>query len=206
MSNFYIACTRFTTETWEQNILYREKYAIPVIYGSSVKIRDTYEKGILMFVAEMNNQTNKILGIGLIRNTLVTDDKTKIYDNFEYNRYIYKGNYWLSREQLITLDPEIVEMLDIILFKGKSNLKRFLGITILTKKLFINWNYELDVLSNKINTVFQRQFNNNNIDEIQLTKTTKTTITTELNEQKIIKTKNTKPNKIKNIELVIDEE
>ena len=153
----YIACTRFSDITWDENISYRNKIKKPVIYGSSVKIRNTYNKGTLIFVAEMNNTTNKIQGIGLIRNTLVTEPH-RIYKNSEYNRFIYDGNYWLSRDQINELDKDIVEILDIILFKGKSHLKRFLGITILTKKLFTNWSYDLDELINKIKTIFLRKF------------------------------------------------
>lgn len=153
----YIACTRFTNITLSENISYKNTINQPVIYGSSVKIKDTYDKGCLIFVAEMNNTTNKIEGIGLIRNTLIPENH-KIYKNSEYNRYIYKGNYWLSREQLINLDEDIVEILDIILFKGKSHLKRFIGITILTKKLFTNWAFDLDDLINKIKNAFLRNF------------------------------------------------
>ena len=154
---YHIACTRFTDETWEENINYRNKNDEKVIYGSSVKIREIYNKGSLLFVAEMNNNQNKIEGIGLIRNLLV-DDRHKIYKNSEYNRFIYRGNYWLSRQQLIDNDEEIVQILDNILFKGKSNLKRFLGITILTKKLFTNWNYDLSDLLKNIKQVFLRTF------------------------------------------------
>ena len=40
-------------------------------------------------------------------------------------------------------ETNIVEILDIILFKGKSHLKRFIGITILTKKLFTNFQHRI---------------------------------------------------------------
>jgi hypothetical protein len=158
----YIACTRFTNDTWDQNIKFREKYEEKVIYGTSVKMRESYEKGCLMFVAEMNNERNKILGIGLIRNSLVDIDKRKIYLNSEYNRYVYRGHYWLSREQLLELEPSIIEIFDNILFKGKSNLKRFLGITVLTKKLFTNWSYEYDDLLKSVKHVFLRTFRTEN--------------------------------------------
>lgn len=157
----YIGCTRFTNQTWQENLDYRAKHNEPLIYGSSVRIRESYNKGALIFVAEMNNTTNKIEGIGLIRNSIVPDIHN-IYRNYEYNRFIYKGNYWLSREQLITFDADIVEILDIILFKGKSNLKRFLGITILTKKLFTNWAFDLDELTNKIKAAFLQHFSKEN--------------------------------------------
>ena len=172
---FYIACTRFTDETWEENINFRNKTGEQVAYASSVKIRNIYSKGCLLFVAEMNNKQNKIEGIGLIRNLISCDKHYRIHKNNEYNRFIYKGKYRLSRQQLIDINPEIVEILDNILFKGKSNLKRFLGITILTKKLFTNWNYELDDLSKYIKNaflcVFIRPSNNLFLEDEQSDKT-----------------------------------
>ncbi len=162
---FHLACTRFNTKTYKENKEFRLKSGEEVLYGPAFKIRNTYSIGSLIFVAEMNNETNKIEGIGLIKNTLVSDKKYKIYENSEYNRYIYRGKYWLSRDQLNILDPEIVEIFDNILFKGKSHLKRMSGITILTKKLFTNWNYELTDLKNKVKCVFTRYFQQEQKDE-----------------------------------------
>jgi hypothetical protein len=159
---FHIACTRFSNDTYKENKEYRKKYNIPVIYGPEFKIRNIYSPGSLLFVAEMNNNTNKIEGIGLIKNVLVTDKKYKMYQNNYYNYYIYRGNYWLSREQLTLLDSEINEILDDILFKGKSNLKRLSGITVLTDRLFTNWNYELKTLKMKIKTAFLTVFKDSN--------------------------------------------
>lgn len=155
---FYIACTRFNNTTYEENIDYRNKHNETVIYGSSFKIRDIYSPGSLIFVAEMNNQTNKIEGIGLIRNYLLADKRYKLYANNEYNRYVYRGSYWMSRAQIELMDAEIVEIFENILFKGKSHLKNRTGITILTDKLFTNWIYELYELKEKVKNVFITQF------------------------------------------------
>jgi len=156
---FYIACTRFNKLTYKENLDYRNKNKEDVIYGAALKIRNIYSAGSLIFVAEMNNETNKIEGIGLIKNSLVSDKRHKIYENNEYNRYIYRGKYWLSRNQIENLDNEIIEILDNILFKGKSHLKFRTGITILTEKLFTHWNYELRTLKNKIKYLFIDYFN-----------------------------------------------
>lgn len=157
---FHLACTRFNCKTYKENTDYRIKNGESVIYGSAFKIRNTYSIGALIFVAEMNNETNKIEGIGLIKNLLVCDKYYDIYSNSDssYNRYIYRGNYWLSREQLDKLDMQITEIFDNILFKGKSHLKRMSGITVLTKKLFTNWNYELCDLKNKVKNAFLNYF------------------------------------------------
>ena len=155
---FYIACTRFNNDTYKENTKYRLKHNIDVIYGSSFKNRNIYEPGSLLFVAEMNNETNKIEGIGLIKNLLVTDKHYKIYENDDYNRYIYRGTYWISRENIELIDKDIIEIFDNILFKGKSHLKRMSGITVLTDKLFTNWNYELRTLKNKVKGLFNEYF------------------------------------------------
>lgn len=155
---FYLACTRFSNQTYQENNDYRIKNNEIAIYGSSFKIRDMYPPGSLIFVIEMNNETNRIEGIGLITNTIVTDKRHKIYKNSDYNRLIYKGKYWISRNHIEELDPEINEIFDLILFKGKSNMKRLSGITILTEKLFTNWDYELHVLKNRVKHIFKTYY------------------------------------------------
>jgi len=152
---FHVACTRFNNKTYQENMDYRAKSGDSVIYGSAFKIRELYSPSSLIFVAEMNNDTNKIEGIGLIKNNLVHEKRHKIYENPEYNRYIYAGQYWLKREQL---DKEIVEILDTVLFKGKSHLKFRTGITILTEKLFVHWIYELHILKQIVKHCFVSHF------------------------------------------------
>jgi hypothetical protein len=117
-----------------------------------------------MFIAEMNNEKNRIEGIGLIRNQLVSDKRHKIYENNEYNRYVYRGHYWLSRDQL---DVEILQILDTVLFKGKSHLKNRTGISILSEQLFIHWIYELSTLKNKIKNAFLSHFRDICLDTIE---------------------------------------
>jgi len=164
---FQIACTRFNTQTYKENRAYRLKYNEHAIYGISFKIRSTYSPGTLMFVAEMNNDTNEIEGIGLIRNTIVTDKVHKMYQNNDYNRIFYRGDYWLSRSQISELDTELIEILDNVLFKGKSHLKRQSGITILTDKLFYNWTYELEDVKNKVKNMFLKHFKDTEINNLK---------------------------------------
>ena len=155
---FYIASTRFNNETYNENMSYRKKSDIPVIYGTSIRIQEKYDIGTLLFVAEMNNEENRIEGIGLIRNTQVYDKKHTIYSNSDYNRYLYKGDCWISRETILDKDDEIAKICDTVLFKGKSNLKRLSGISVLTAQLFTNWDYKLSVLKEKIRVLFISEF------------------------------------------------
>ena len=109
----------------------------------------------------MNNEKNRIEGIGLIKNLLVHDKRHKIYENNEYNRYIYRGKYWLSRNHINEFNSQILEIFENILFKGRSHLKRRIGITIITEKLFIHWNYELQTLKNMVREIFLHYFKHN---------------------------------------------
>ncbi len=160
---FYIASTRFNNETYNENMTYRKKSGIPVIYGTSIRIQEKYDIGTLMFVAEMNNEENRIEGIGLIRNTQVYDKKHVIYSNSDYNRYLYNGDYWISRDAILEKDDEIAKICDTVLFKGKSNLKRLSGISVLTPQLFTNWDYKLSVLKEKIRALFINVFSSSSL-------------------------------------------
>ena len=65
-----------------------------------MRMREIIELDILVFVIEMNNERNKIEGIGLIKNRIETLQKYYIYSEQNYNRYIYKGEYRIGREIL----------------------------------------------------------------------------------------------------------
>ena len=154
LSMFHIATTRFNNNTWDENQRYRNNNNVPVIYGTDLKIRSTYLPGMCLFVIEMNNESNKIMGMGVITNTLVPETH-HIYKNYAYNFYIYQGKQWFSRDTIYNYDPEIVDVFDTVLFKGKSHLKRQTGITIISETLFRNWTqYNLDILKQKIRNMY----------------------------------------------------
>lgn len=163
---FYIASTRFNNSTFIENIEYRkQEFLKGAIYGVTIKINQKYPLKSVLFVVEMNNDNNHICGISLIRNTTIIDKKYKIYNDDNYNRFIYRGDYWLSRESLQKHDNRLVEILENILFKGKSHLKRQSGISIVTSKLFLKWNYNESIVKNAIKDIFLKEFNHNNIEK-----------------------------------------
>lgn len=193
---FHLACTRFNNITYNENIDYREKNSEKVIYGSTLKIRDIYPPGILIFVAEMNNEKNIIEGIGLIQNLLVYDKRHRIYEINEYNSYIYRGKYWLGREQINMFNPHILEIFDTILFKGKSHLKCRIGITVITEKLFVHWNFELKILKYMVKELFLHYFKNNIDEELTTKELTTKELTTEEEYIEIIQKKRKRTHKI----------
>ena len=76
----YLASTRFNTETWEQNQTWRRKNEYRgCVYGTPIRIKDDVPIGANIIILEMQNDINKIVGIGLVRNNLALDRKYKIY-------------------------------------------------------------------------------------------------------------------------------
>jgi hypothetical protein len=73
---------------------------------------------------EMNNDINKIIGIGIIKKELAP--KAKVYANPYFNRDIYKGDQYIPIE---LVKKEIVDELEKVLFYGRNHLKRG-GITL----------------------------------------------------------------------------
>ena len=66
---FWIGTTRFTNYTYKENQDWRERVKWKGgIYGLNKKMPLTVPHLGLVFVLEMNNDQNKIMGIGLIRN------------------------------------------------------------------------------------------------------------------------------------------
>jgi hypothetical protein len=161
---FFIASTRFNESTWQENINYRIKNSIKgAIYGVSIKIYEKYPLNSIIFVIEMNNDINKICGIGIIRNSLSFDKKYKIYNESNYNRFIYKGDYWLSRDDILSCDEALVTMFENMLFKKKSNLKRLSGISFLTSKIYLNWKYNERDIRESIKNIFISKFKQQNL-------------------------------------------
>jgi len=131
----YLVSTRFSDETWEENMNYRVKHDIKCIYGTPMEFSPQICVDANVFVVEMNNTKNKIEGIGLVKNRPSLDKYYKIYHEGNYNRYIYKSNYHLSRDQLLVLNDNLVGIFDYILFKEKTHLKRGSGFTTISEKL-----------------------------------------------------------------------
>lgn len=154
----YIGTTRFNEETWNSNKKWRENNNFNgCIYGSPNLIKNDIPIDSIIFVIEMNNDKNMIMGIGLIKNKIVKNKKYKIYNWGNYNRFIYKGKYRIDRNILTKNELKIIQILEILIFKGSKHLKRGQGIIFmpdwiinnktinfnnLIKKMFIN-RYEL---------------------------------------------------------------
>lgn len=124
MKQIYIASTRFTSLTWEENINYKKKINFQgSLYNVPMMIKDSINSSFDIYVIEMNNDTNKIMGIGLIRNIICYDKYYKIHKIQNYNRYTYKSNYRIDREDILKNreNIDIIKKLEFRVFRGIFN-------------------------------------------------------------------------------------
>jgi hypothetical protein len=137
---FYLATTRFTNATWDENCAYRAKLpadtSVKCIYLSQFAMDARIPKKANILVVEMNNETNRILGLGWIQN-LPISQKYRVYSKEEYNRYAFVGKYRLDRTEIT--DRELLAKLEQYCFYGKGHQKRLRGITRIPPLKFVQW-------------------------------------------------------------------
>lgn len=154
----YIAITRFNETTWNENVKYRIKHKLNgCIYGSPIPIARTIPLKATVYVIEMNNTTNEILGIGKIINSFNPEvhklHAFKIYSECNYSRYIYCGDKRIDRMEFPRELNNICLLLEWFIFKGYGPLdkprrgthfKRGMGINKLPSRLLHSYyNYTL---------------------------------------------------------------
>ena len=72
---------------------------------------------------------------GGIKNLNYADKYYKIYSDGNYNRYVYKSLYKidLNNNNITDYERKVIEIFNVLLFKGSRNVKRYNGITELPK-------------------------------------------------------------------------
>lgn len=134
-----VLLSRFTDKTLAENRQWKEANNKQCVYGSTRAISDNLPL-MQYFVIEMNVSTNKIAGIGIIRNKLAP--RVRIYSNPYFNRYIYIGKHFIPIEELERDNAELLQEIEKILFYGKGHLKRG-GMTLfppkLLKQTYLDW-------------------------------------------------------------------
>ena len=132
---FYVTTTRFNNETYKQNEQYRIARKIDgCVYGTPQEMPNYIPIGGKVFVFEMNNQTNKVEGIGYLANRLYTRKRFNIYKDRNYNRYSYIGKHRVDRYDMTKDMRKELKVIEELIFKGKGHLKRGQGITSFTQE------------------------------------------------------------------------
>jgi hypothetical protein len=123
----YLLTSRFNNETAAYNANFRKNNKISgCIYGAPGPLNKKIPQDASVFILEMNNDTNKIMGIGLIRNHPRLGYKLYEYNN--YNRFIYKGKYRIDRTEMTPEEENIMKAFDYLCFNGVNHMKRGQGL------------------------------------------------------------------------------
>lgn len=128
-----IGTSKFTPETYKENIAWKKKYLeekknIRIVTTLLTPICDRIPTNAGVFILEMDCIQNRIEGIGIIKNFphRCEDYGVKIYGNDYYNSYLYYGPYHISREKILDDENNIkpLKYLENLVFKGCTHLKR----------------------------------------------------------------------------------
>jgi hypothetical protein len=126
-----VCITRYNNKTWaERTAWLAANPGYACIYKSPVPIKSDIPYEAPLFVLEMNNDTNRIMGVGRIVNEVRADRSYRIYDDQNYNRYTYLGRQRLDRADIMrsSVHACVIETLERMLFYGARHAKRGHGI------------------------------------------------------------------------------
>lgn len=158
MKKSCITTTRFNNKTYNENTKYREGMNPKpgCVYSCTQPITQRIRSDINIFVLEMNNDSNKITGIGLIKNEPFYN-KYKIHEDDVYNIFSYIGNTRIDRSEMTPKEEQIMKVFDILCFKGKGHLKRLKGIKAFPIDMLYNCKHVLD-LTDFISNIFRSRY------------------------------------------------
>jgi len=136
-STSQIGLTKFNNKTYKENKLWKKKKDWEgAVYGFQYNIPESIQYNSYLYIIEMNNETNKIMGIGFIRNEYRSEWRTRIYnENEDYNRFVLKSKYHRNRKYLLEKNKDIIVFLENILFYGSGHLKRSSNFTLSLDKI-----------------------------------------------------------------------
>lgn len=133
-SKFEILTTRFNSHTYNELEEFKKKINYKgSIYNTSIRMSYDVHPEKYLFVLEMNNTTNKIMGIGLIKNRVYKEKRfSDIYDDENFNRNTYRSKFHVKVWDSIKVAPlvddfeaeYIEEEFEQRVFFGKGHLKR----------------------------------------------------------------------------------
>ena len=148
--------TRFNNKTWNENQEYVKNTKFGCIYASPMLNNSNLEKDAVLFILEMNNDENRVMGIGLVRNTAIPK-KYHIYENENYNRYAYVGKHRIDREEMNEEEEKIMKVFDNLCFTGANHMKRLQGMKAFPVDMLYRCSKILDIME-FITTMFKSRF------------------------------------------------
>jgi len=161
----YIITSRFTTATWSENQAFREKQKnIGCIYCTPELIAANIPLDVILFVLEMNNDTNKIIGVGMVRNHAYSGIYN-VYADGNYNRYVYVGKTRIHRSEFKEHEEKTFNVLDELLFNGKRHMKRGHGLKAFPMETLYECSQQKGDLVNYISNMFKSRLAEKNYNQ-----------------------------------------
>jgi hypothetical protein len=136
LNPYVLGTTRFTEETLRENQELRQNNnQVGCAYASTREMSKEVPKEAIVLVLEMNNDTNTIMGIGMVRNRSVIG-KYNIYSGMHvFHDHVYLGRMRIDRNELSPTELVTLSLLEGLCFKGSTHCKRSVGITRLSNIL-----------------------------------------------------------------------
>jgi len=155
--NKFIITSRFSNSTWSENESYRSRNKnVGCIYCSPELIASNIPLDSILFVFEMNNDTNKIMGIGLVRNHAYSGIH-HVYSDGNYNRYVYVGKMRINRLDFNEQEEKVFQVIDKMVFTGTRHMKRGHGLKAFPIKTLYECSQNKIDLVNYISTMFKKR-------------------------------------------------
>ena len=156
----FIVTTRFTNETWAQNNIYRKEHTHNgCIYCAPDPVSAKIERKSILFVLEMNNEENRIMGIGLIKNE-PNINSFQVYNDNNYNRYVFIGEHRIDRNEMDPQEEIIMKAFDILCFKGNKHMKRGQGLKCFPLEMLFKISHRIDLVE-FISSMFKKRIKTN---------------------------------------------
>lgn len=161
MNDRYLITTRYNNKTADENKIFREKnldIKYKCVYSNDTVI-STISSNSLLFILEMNNDIDKIIGIGLIKtgkycDPKYNDPKYKLYDNPKLNTFVYTGEQRIDRSEMTESEERVIQILDVLCFTGKRHQKRIKGMSLFPKLMLEYCNKTINLIDT-INEMFE---------------------------------------------------
>ena len=152
----FIMTSRFNAATWRENCSYRSQYPkFGCIYCSPCPVSDRVPLDSIMFVLEMNNDENRIMGIGTVKNHPRVNGLF-VYENANYNRYQFYGKHRIDRSDMVGDEEAVTCAFDILCFTGNSHQKRGQGLKVFPLEMLFRCMQVIDLVDFILN-MFKRR-------------------------------------------------
>ena len=168
----YLMTIRYNNDTYREmrdfaEVASNAKRGIKCVYGCPKMVSDCVIRDSVLMVLEMNNDENRIEGIGMVRNTVQEPFMSsagrrtfQIHDDGNLNRFVYIGAKRIDRNEMTEEEEQVFAAFDIICFKGCNHQKRGHGITMFPLDVIEKCKKIID-LQEFAYTMFKNRYNKN---------------------------------------------